>query len=427
MNRTPLETWLAAKIHGHISNGISKAEVREYQLAKLKETIRFVSANSPFYRERLSSISADELQELENIADLPFTNQEDLTEHGHRFLCVSQSLIERIVTLPGHNDQLRRIYFSSEDLESIIDFFQHGMSTLVRPGQTVLILMPGDRPASVGNLLVKALNRINVRSHVHGLVQDPEAAIEDIIRLKPEGIVAVPTQALEIVRSYKANEIPENTVKGVLLSSDYVPDTIVKEISHKLNCRVFSHYGTAEMGFGGAVECEAFSGHHLRDADLYIEIIDPATDLPLSDCSIGEVVFTTLTRRAMPLIRYRTGDLASLTTPECPCGVNLPRLGKVKGRIHDLIRLRTGDWLGIADLDEALFNVPQVIDFTSVFKKRVHKDQLEITLLGLSRDSTSGLEEVEHVLKLTVASEKHVPTTTAIKRVISTEMVGGND
>jgi phenylacetate-CoA ligase len=92
-------------------------------------------------------------------------------------------------------------------------------------------------------------------------------------------------------------------------------------------------YGMTEMVFGGAVQCEARSGYHMREADLYFEIVDPVRGHSVPDGEIGEIVFTTLTRIGMPLIRYRTGDLSRFIPEPCPCGSSLRRLDKIAGRI----------------------------------------------------------------------------------------------
>ena len=116
----------------------------------------------------------------------------------------------------------------------------------------------------------------------------------------------------------------------MLLSADNVPDAISNELRRIWGCEVFTHYGMTEMGFGGGVECEARNGYHLREADLYIEIVDPETGRSVSQGDPGEVVFTTLTRRGMPLIRYRTGDVSRFVPGPCPCGTVLKTLARVK-------------------------------------------------------------------------------------------------
>ena len=94
-----------------------------------------------------------------------------------------------------------------------------------------------------------------------------------------------------------------------------------------------------EMGYGGGVECDVHDGYHLREADLFVEIVDPVTRQPLPDGVYGEVVFTTLTRRAMPLIRYRTGDMARFLTDALPLWHVLRRLSRIQGRLANTVSL----------------------------------------------------------------------------------------
>ena len=102
--------------------------------------------------------------------------------------------------------------------------------------------------------------------------------------------------------------------------------SVRRRLEGALGCRVYDHYGSTEMGYGGALACGQGPGLHLREADLYFEVVDPATGRPLPEGAFGELVFTTLTRRGMPLVRYRTGDLTRFLPGACPCGCPLRRI-----------------------------------------------------------------------------------------------------
>jgi phenylacetate-CoA ligase len=396
MRKTPLEKWISEKIHGRPGRELTWDSVGRYQLEKLRMAVDYVSEKSPFYREHLRGISGKALQCVDDISALPMTTTDDLRQSGQRFLCTSQGEVDRVVTLQpsGKDEAPRRIYYSADDLELTIDFFHRGMSALVDPGQRVLVLMPGDRPGSVGDLLAKALARAGAQGFVHGVVTDPARTISDILDKEIDCIVGIPTQVLTIARTEEADQIPEGRISSVLLSADYVPSSLIDELQRVWACKVFSHYGTTEMGLGGGVECEAFDGYHLREADLLFEVVDPAFGRPLPDGQFGEIVFTTLTRSAMPLIRYRTGDLSRFLPEPCPCGTVLRRLAKVSGRTHDGVSLRSGDWLTIAELDETLFAVPGIANYQASLTKSADVDRLELIMHPGSCDHQPQLDEI---------------------------------
>ena len=115
-------------------------------------------------------------------------------------------------------------------------------------------------------------------------------------------------------------------VRCVLLSADDVLDAIRERISRIWGAEVYFHYGLTETGLAGGVDCCAHQGYHLRACDLYAEILDPDDD------GFGELAVTTFGREAMPLIRYRTGDIARISTQPCPGGGVLPRLETIRGQ-----------------------------------------------------------------------------------------------
>jgi phenylacetate-CoA ligase len=120
-----------------------------------------------------------------------------------------------------------------------------------------------------------------------------------------------------------------------------------------------------EMGLGGGVDCQAKRGYHLREADMFFEIVDPETGLPVAEGESGEVVFTTLTRRGMPLIRYRTGDISRFIPGECACGTCLKTLEPIRFRAAGKILIGSTAKLTIADLDEVLFSLQEISNYTA--------------------------------------------------------------
>jgi len=384
---TSLEPWIKRKITGDGSGSLTRKQIEAYQLAKLQETLDWVIRKSRFYTRLYSGLEC-KISSLEDICRLPFTTSEDIKHNPLDFLCVSQNDISRIVTLQssGTTGQPKRLFFTEADQELTIDFFHHGILTLVSPQDRVLIMLPGETPGSVGDLLRLGLERAGATGIVHGLVNNPEDALEHIKRENINVLVGIPTQVLGLARVKDSQGSSSSlSLKSVLLSTDYVPLAIVQELESTWGCKVFNHYGMTEMGLGVGLECEGFCGYHLREADLYLEIIDPNSGLLVRDGQLGEVVFTTLTRSAMPLIRYRTGDRSRVIPGPCACQTVLKRLELIKSR--DRIYLTRTDYLTMADFDEVLFELDDVLDFevtlTKGMEAQVTHLQLDVQLRRL--------------------------------------------
>ena len=325
----------------------------------LWETLNYAVENSSFYREKWGK-PAERFHpgDWGRFRQLSFSSPEDVRENPDRFVCVNPKEIARIITLhtSGSKGNPKRIFFTEQDLLWTADFFEKGMQYLITPGDSVTVYMEGPGRFSIGGLMKEGLARIGSETTVHGLIRDMDAAAVD-----GEGrdcFIGVPSQMYGL-----AAHAPHLRPKSVLLSADYVPESVLAFLEETWNCRVYTHWGMTETGYGGGVQCGAREGYHLRDVDLLLEVIDPETGEPVEDGVYGELVLTTLRRKGMPLIRYRTGDLGRLLTGRCGCGCLKPRLDKVEGRLDDCLRLPGGGVLSMHVLDELLFAVDGMQDF----------------------------------------------------------------
>lgn len=374
MKITPLDEWIGAKIG--LAKGVmpDPASLHDYQLTMLKKSLTNARMNSPFYQRMLKNVDLNAIKSMADIASLPFTYPEDLAESALEMLCVSQGEIARVTTLQtsGTTGSPKRIYFTLSDLELTADFFSQGMKSLVKPGQKVMVLMPGANLGSVGERVATGVERIGCQAVVHGLVEDPGLVLEKINELAIDCLIGLPVQVLSLVRWPR--KVAPGRIKSVLLSGDYLPRSIIGAISRGWNCPVFNHYGLTETGLGGGVECHALKGCHLREADLYLEILDKQ-GRPLPDGHYGEIVITTLTRTGMPLIRYRTGDVSRLLTQRCTCGSNLRRLDRVLGR--SLYKLE-GVELRLDRMDEAIFQLNEIVDYEVCMERHGERHLLNI-------------------------------------------------
>ncbi|MHC1719494.1 MAG: DVU_1553 family AMP-dependent CoA ligase [Clostridiaceae bacterium] len=350
-------------IHPWIHDIIGSKTLAEYRLECIRHTMDYASSNSAFYRKHFEGINTDDIKSMEDIAKIPVMSSADIEHNPSALVCVPQSEISRIITLntSGTTGNPKRIYFTREDMELTVEFFMQGMKTLVGCNDKVLILMPGEKFGSVGYALNEALGRICVFCEIHGVINDFDKCIEDIVKYDINCLVGIPVQVQEL--SYVAQRKGIKSIDKVLLSADYIPDPVIHNIEKNFGCTAYSHYGMTEMGFGGGVECSAFEGYHLRENDLYFEILDPETGSPLEDGLLGEVAFTTLSRKGMPLIRYRTGDISRFIVGKCGCGSDMRRLDKIRGRKSEFIELAPGIFIGLPELDEEIFKVRGILNY----------------------------------------------------------------
>lgn len=351
--RSPIIDYTAKRTG--LMDALSPDTLRVWQMQQIENALDYARQNNHFYAERLKDLH---VHAPEDLIRIPFTTNEELIENAARFVCLPQSQIARIVSLYSSGTQAapKRLYFCEEDIEGTVSFFADGMSTMVHQGQRVATFLPGPTPFSVADLLKKGLLRIGVDSLIVGVPDNIDTAIA--AAEQADCLVGLASTMLRLSRT-----APFLRPSSVLLSADYVPQSVVQAIKKQWGCAVLTHYGLTETCFAGGVQCMACEGHHMRDADIYVEIIDPKTLLPVPDGTWGEIVLTTFRHRAMPLFRYRTGDIGRMISPPCACGGALRMLGRVMGRMRSDVTLLNGSTLSIHALDEWIFACEGVIDY----------------------------------------------------------------
>ncbi|MDR1298001.1 MAG: hypothetical protein LBO05_11690 [Deltaproteobacteria bacterium] len=383
------------------------------RLAGLAKTFELAAGESLHYRPlrpRLTRLSL-ELKKLAGSAPdagqaagavmraldgLPLTTPEELAAKPESFLAVPQDAVEGLVSAPtsGSLGPSKRIFSSKNDLESVVKFFQFGMRNVLgaSPRATgagrlrnppeeppaiddpapfvpdlrrdgVTLLMSGTRPGSVGGLLTEALRRWSTPCLVMGFLPagraDREKYLAELAKNRTGCLVGLPSQLVRVARTIRR---PAG-LRSVLLSGECAPPGLVGALQAEWGVEVFVHYGLAEFGLGGAVECGRHTGPHLRDGDMLAEILDE-NGRRLPPGREGEIVLTSLSREAMPLIRYRTGDLGLVPAGPCPCGSALSRL-VVLGRKSDQATLPDGGTLRLADLASALYRIKGLTGFSA--------------------------------------------------------------
>lgn len=342
MKRTNLDGWIRRQ---EGAQSLGREQIEEIQLRKLNILLKREKERGGFYGSL-----PDRLDTLEDLRRLPFTTEKDLIREGHRMVLTSQSGIERVRSqeTSGTAGKAKRVYYSAKDNERTVSFFAAGLSELVFPGEKVMVCMPFSGNRGLGELIAEAVGRLKGIPLAAGTGRSYGELLDMLDFERPQVFVGMPVPLLSLLRLQ-----PENSLVRALVSADACPDTVRKEIEARLGTRLYPHYGSREIGLGGAVTCPAFEGMHLRENDLIAEIVDEeGRVLPRGEW--GELVLTSIEADAMPLIRYRTGDITRILPEPCPCGSAVIRLDRVRRRSR---------CPAMEKLDDRMFQYEEVVDY----------------------------------------------------------------
>jgi phenylacetate-coenzyme A ligase PaaK-like adenylate-forming protein len=248
------------------------------------------------------------------------------------------------------------VFYTEKDTEQTIGLFTAGISEMLAAGEKCFIAFPFTGPFGLGDLIAQAVERLGGIPIRAGFGQTWGEMLALLKETQPETYIGFPVTLLSLARLY-GKDFP---VKRALVSGDACPAGVMEELEKALGSRLYPHYGSRECGLGGAVTCPAFEGMHLRENHIIPEIIDEQGNV-LPDGEYGELVLTTIGADAMPLIRYRTGDITRILPP-CKCGGVTKRL--------DTVSRREGE-LSIEELDSHLFRIPSLADYRVSFNERL--------------------------------------------------------
>lgn len=338
----------------------------EYKLWQLKKTVRRVRTKSPFYRRLFekAGVTEDELHSLADIAKLPFTFPADLAGTSYSLLCTSQSEVEKPVTFysSGSTGTKKRIFFSMADIQKILDFLPRGMNTVIgRDEARVLVFLQNSQGRGIGSILAQSLNAFGMQ----GWTADLQDSTDDILRATVEHKINV--WFGDAITIYRATRVLEKQadlrslgMQCIFITMSNIPQSMIDYLHSAWGCRVSTHYGLTESGWGLAVDCDVCPGYHYDELDHIVEVVDPETGGPVPEGQEGEVVLTNISRECMPLIRYRTGDIATLT--RSVCGSHLMTLGHIRRRKEGATEYN-GHYIYPALFDEVLFSTDGLLDY----------------------------------------------------------------
>jgi phenylacetate-CoA ligase len=329
---------------------------RALQLTRLRETIAWTRARVPFYRERLP---AGRLRDLDALTELPFTRKSDLREHyPFGLFAVPLPEVARVHASSGTKGKPTVVGYTRGDLEVWREVMARAMVAAgARPGDLLQIafgygLFTGglgfhDGAERIGMTVVPASSGNTARQVL--LLRD----------FRPAGLAATPSFALHIADTLAEQGVAPGALglRYGMFGAEPWTEGLRQALERGLGCAAVDVYGLSEIiGPGVSGECQARDGLHVADDHFLPEIVDPASGTPLDAGREGELVLTTLTKRALPVIRYRTGDITTLAPGPCRCGRTSARMARIKGRADDMLIVK-GVNLYPSELEQALLEV----------------------------------------------------------------------
>lgn len=324
----------------------SREEMEQLQLTRLQETVQRVYEKVPFYKKKFEEldIKPENIGSIRDLIKLPFTIKKDLREHyPFGFFAVNQNEVIRIHASSGTSGKATVVGYTKNDIKNWSELVARAISIAGGKSGEILHNAYGYGLFTGGLGLHYGGEELGMATvPVSGGNTDRQITlIEDF---KPTVICCTPSYLLNIAeRMEEQGKDPKHTsLKFAILGAEPWSEEMRRTIELKFDLKACDIYGLSEvMGPGVSMEChEAQDGLHIAEDHFLVEVIDPNTLEPLPDGEDGELVFTSLTKEAFPIIRYRSGDIGSINRNKCKCSRTTIRMSRVKGRIDDMLIVR---------------------------------------------------------------------------------------
>jgi len=387
-------------------------ERNKLQLQKLKETVAWVCERVPFYKQKLEKlgITADSIKTLADVAKLPFTVKNDLRDNYPFGLCaVPLKEVIRIHASSGTTGKPITGPYTAEDMEQWSECMARNLwSAGVRKGDLVQNaygygLFTGGLGFHQGATLIGC----TIVPTSSGLTE------RQVMLMKDFGttvLFSTPSYALTIAEQAESMKIDVKKLPLRIGVFGAEPWTVAmrKEIEERLGIKAMEAFGLTELcGPGAAFDCEAQDGLHINEDHFLAEIIDPATLEPLPIGEQGELVLTSLQRRAMPMLRYRSKDITKLRRETCSCGRTLIKMNKITGRSDDMLII-SGVNVFPSQIESLLLDIEEVEpQYMLIVRKKGYLDQLIVKVEAKKEAYEAGAQkrtEVENKIKRHIKS-----------------------
>lgn len=385
-----------------------REDLTRLQLARLRSTVARASRIG-YYRQEFEKrhITPDSIKSLDDVKRLPFTTKKQMRDnYPFGFFALPPSQLARVHGSSGTTGKPTMVGYTKSDMELWSNlcarFLVAGGLT---PDQLVQIAF-GYGLFTGGFGLHYGIERVGAAT-VPASSGNTQRQIMLLHDLGIDTLICTPSYALNIAEALKASGIPRNEMKLRFghFGAEPWTEKMRERIEEELHIHAFNNYGLSEIiGPGVAGECPVRNGMHLQEDHFIVECIDPDTLEPVPEGEYGELVITTLTKEACPMIRYRTRDLARIFLDPCPCGRTGKRMSWVKGRSDDMMIVR-GVNIFPSQLEEALFRVGGTAPHYEIDLYRPHNLDEAVLKVEMQPDHFSDRMDEMQKLKERIARE----------------------
>ena len=388
-------------------------ELKQVQSERLKKLAAYIYTNCSVYKDKFdkAGIKPDAIRSIDDIKKLPFTTKIDMRDnYPYGLFCKDQKEVIEIHVSSGTTGNPTLVGYTRDDIKLWSEVMARALACAgAEPGDTVQNaygygLFTGGLGAHYGGLEM-GLRVIPMSS---GQTQRQLKIMQDF---KPKIISCTPSYALYMAE--EAREMGIDPKKGSwkigVFGAEPWSEKMRNEIEATWNMLATDIYGLSEIiGPGVAQECPNKNGLHIFSDVFYPEIIDPDSGEAVAECQDGELVITTLTKQAIPLIRYRTRDIVSINYEKCKCGRTSPRISKIKGRTDDMIVVR-GINVFPSQIEHVLLGIKGTEPhYQIIVDRQQHQlDEVEVLVEVNSKmfsDEVKQLEELKRKIKKEISA-----------------------
>lgn len=337
----------------------SRDSIDSFKLERLRETLAYLKANSPYYQKILAEVDEEHIESFEDLQQLPLTSKEDLAAHNDDFLCVPKDKIADWITTSGTLGKPVSFGLTKADLTRLAKNEARSLAiSACKPSDRIQLMVTLDKRFMAGLAYYLGAQEYGCATIRVGS-GSPGLQIDSIQRFEPNVIIAVPSFLLVILEyaSEEQVDLINKLVKKVICigepirKSDYSLNNLGSRIREKMPAvTLVSTYASTEMATA-ITECSSEMGGHIPAELIHVELVDDK-GRQVADGLAGEVTVTTFGIEGMPLLRYRTGDVCIMSSEICACGNKTRRLSPVLGRKKQMIKYK-----GTTLFPEAVYEV----------------------------------------------------------------------